>query len=61
MAYPPERITVKRRRDEDPVEALCECHHLKMSWPLASGSLTSLSSYTTEEAEAQWFLEVGGR
>ena len=23
MALPPERITVKRRRDDDPVEALC--------------------------------------
>ena len=24
MAYPPERITVKRPRDEDPVDALCK-------------------------------------
>ena len=25
MALPPERITVKRRRDEEPVDALCSC------------------------------------
>ena len=55
-SLPPERITVKRRRDEDPVEALCECHLLRRS--LASGLLTCLSSHTTEEAEAQWLLEV---
>lgn len=57
MASPPERITVKRRRDEDPVEVLCECHVLQRYRSL----LTSMCSYTTEEAEAQWFLETGGR
>lgn len=32
MAFPPERITVKRHRDEDPVDALCKsCFILKNS------------------------------
>ena len=42
MAYPPERITVKRHRDEDPIEALCEYLHLKDRSCLVSGSLTKL-------------------
>ena len=30
MAFPPERITVKRHRDEDPVDALCKSRPILM-------------------------------
>jgi hypothetical protein len=49
MAFPPQRISIKRRRDEDPVSTLCMCLNLARSaGPAVPGRLYSANSGATD-------------
>ena len=57
MALPPDRITVKRRRDEEPVEALCKPSSRRRVLR-AFFLLTKHCRHSAEETKAECGLET---